>query len=286
MRPNVLVDPTDLRIRQLIEHHRPLVDDVVRSFVGKLPGFVDHTELQSAGNLGLVEAAHRFDARRSVPFSRFAPIRIRGAILDLLRSSDWAPRSVRVMVRLVEQAQQELATQTGGCPDDEAVAAEIGLMASDLRSLRANVMKGALVSLERVTDESGSLLRDDQWIDRTVGAASESLELDELRGYVRDAIRLLPERHRMVAIGCYLEGRPIAELAELMGVSSSRVSQIRSEAVEIMRDGIEAQYGPARSDRPYGRVATRKALFAAQVATSSSWRERLMPHTALLPTGD
>jgi RNA polymerase sigma factor for flagellar operon FliA len=112
-----------------------------------------------------------------------------------------------------------------------------------------------------------------------------------VRGYVRDALDKLPDRHRMVAIGYYLEGRSFEDLAELLGITPSRVSQLRAEAVIMMRDGIDTQYDSSADvpARPVGRVARRQARYAAAIARNSSWRERLLatnePMTARLSSG-
>ena len=101
---------------QLIEQHLPLVNHVVLQVAVHFPRYVDRQELARAGALGLVEAARRFDETRGVPFDRFAARRIRGAILDCVRSADWAPRSVRTLGRKLEQVEQELANADGQLP--------------------------------------------------------------------------------------------------------------------------------------------------------------------------
>jgi RNA polymerase sigma factor for flagellar operon FliA len=127
--------------------------------------------------------------------------------------------------------------------------------------------------------------------DRCATTPDESVEFAEVRGYVRDALDKLPERHRMVAIGYYLEGRSFEELAELLAITPSRVSQLRAEAVIMMRDGIDSQYRrePNAPARPVGRVARRQARYAAAIARNSSWRERLLavddPMVAHLSSG-
>src|SRR3954468_2894964 len=98
---------------KLIEEHLPLVKHVVFQVAAHFPRHVDRDELARAGALGLVEAAQRYDPRRGVPFNRFAAQRIRGAILDAVRSADWAPRSVRTLARQLDQAEQRLATELG-----------------------------------------------------------------------------------------------------------------------------------------------------------------------------
>jgi RNA polymerase sigma factor for flagellar operon FliA len=106
---------------------------------------------------------------------------------------------------------------------------------------------------------------------------SEALERVELHAYLRDAMHLLPERHRLVVVGYFLEGRSSLSLAQLLGVTESRISQVRSEALAMLRDGIGAQYDTTDDDGPGGRAGRRRAAFAAALGGSSSWRERLEP---------
>src|SRR3954466_2859224 len=112
---------------QLIEQHLPLVNHVVLQVAVRFPKYVDRRELARAGALGLVEAARRFDESRGVPFDRFASRRIRGAILDSVRSADWAPRSVRTLGRKLEHVEQQLASSDGKLPSNVAVAEALGM---------------------------------------------------------------------------------------------------------------------------------------------------------------
>lgn len=261
----------------LVEEHLPLVEHIVLRLSATFPRFIDRSDLISAGTLGLVEAANRFDPKIGVPFGRFAARRIRGAILDLLRSTDWAPRSVRSMTRDVERAEQALTVRLGRRPDDEEIARELGISTAELTELRGRIQRGVLMTIDHAGDDTtGSPAQ--RIYDRCASTPEENLEFIEVRGYVRDALDKLPDRHRIVAIGYYLEGRSFEELAELLGITPSRVSQLRAEAVIMMRDGISSQYRdpePARS-RPVGRVARRQARYATAIARNSSWRERLL----------
>jgi len=276
----------------LVEEHLPLVEHIVLRLSATFPRFIDRSDLVSAGTLGLVEAAHRFDPKMGVPFGRFAARRIRGAILDLLRSTDWAPRSVRAMTREVERAEQSLTVRNGRRPDDAELAAEIGVSASDLAELRGRVQRGVVMTIDNAGDDvTGSPAQ--RIYDRCAPTPEEDVEFAEVRGYVRDALDNLPDRHRIVAIGYYLEGRSFEELAQLLSITPSRVSQLRAEAVIMMRDGISSQYDEqnpaARNERPVGRVARRQARYASAIARNSSWRERLLavdkPMVAELSSG-
>jgi RNA polymerase sigma factor for flagellar operon FliA len=269
------------RRRTLIDEHLPLVEQVVLRTARGLPRFVDRSELISAGMLGLVEAASRFDFDRAVPFSAYAAQRIRGAVLDVARDADWSPRSVREGARRVEEASSKLATRLGAAPDDEAIAAETGISLAELRQLRERVRYGVLRALDHSGPDS-TPERDMIW-DRGESSPEELIESAELRGYLRSALQSLPERHRLVIVGIYLENRSFEELAELLAVTTSRVSQLRADAVEMLREGIEAQFRPASTERPKGRVEIRKAMFAAEIAAHADWRTRLDPSRMTLP---
>jgi RNA polymerase sigma factor FliA len=261
-----------------VERYLPLVEQVVVQVAVNFPRHVDRGELIRAGVLGLVEAAHRFDDSRGVPFDRFAAQRIRGAVLDAVRAADWAPRSVRAMSRRVESTEQQLANQLARTPTADELAGALGTSKSDLAHFRDRVFRSVVLALDqRVSGESedGTLI--DGLCDRTMLEPSEELESRELRAYLRDAVCLLPERHRLVVVGYFLDGRTSEQLAQLLGVTESRVSQLRSEALVMLREAIEAQFDGTAVNEPLatGRTARRKAGFAAAVASRSDWRRRL-----------
>lgn len=258
-----------------IDQYLPLVRHIVFQVAVHFPRHVDREELARAGTLGLVEAAQRYDESRGVPFQRFAAQRIRGAILDAVRATDWAPRSVRTLARSLESTNTRLVTELGRPPTTDEVAEAMSTTPEHLRRLQDRIHRSVVLALDHhgaEGDEDATL--GELVMDVVNLEPSEVLESRELLAYVRDAVRLLPERHRLVVIGYFLEGRSSAELARFLGVTESRVSQLRSEALGLLRDGIEAQYdtpaelGSTRADR-------RRASFAAAVAGSSPWRDRL-----------
>ena len=262
---------------QLIEQHLPLVNHVVLQVAVRFPKYVDRQELARAGALGLVEAARRYDETRGVPFDRFAARRIRGAILDSVRAADWAPRSVRTLGRKLEQVEQELANNGGELPSTNEVADALGLSRDELHRLRDRVFRSVVLALEHVVsapDDDGLTLVD-VLADRTAVEPSEELETRELLGYLRDAVGLLPERHRLVVVGYFLEGKTSLELARLLDVTESRISQLRSEALEMLKEGINAQYSHTVEPAPRGRAARRRADYAVAIGGASEWRDRI-----------
>ena len=266
-----------------VERYLPLVEQVVVQTAVNFPRHVDRGELVRAGVLGLVEAAHRFDDARGVPFERFAAQRIRGAVLDAVRAADWAPRSVRSMSRRVDMAEQELANRLARTPTTDELAESLGCKSSDLSSFRDRVFRSVVLALDqKLAGESEDVTFADGLCDRTMLEPIEELEQRELKAYLRDAVSLLPERHRAVIVGYFLEDKTSESLARFLGVTESRVSQLRSEALVMLRDGISAQFDET-GDVPSGgevvsvtgRIARRKAGFATAVGSQSDWRSRL-----------
>lgn len=268
---------TDPRTKELIEQHLPLVRHVVFQVAVNFPRHVDREELATAGALGLVEAAKRYEEDRGVPFDRFAAQRIRGAILDAVRAADWAPRSVRNLARRLESIEQRLASSLGRMPSTTETAEALGVTEAELRRLQDKMFRSVVLALEYdVNDGEEDLTLVDVLTDDATLEPSEELENRELHAYLRDAVHLLPERHRMVIVGYFLDGRKSQELASYLGVTESRISQLRSEALEMLREGITAQYDAGEIDEaPQGRVARRKAGYANAIADASHWHDRI-----------
>jgi RNA polymerase sigma factor FliA len=259
-----------------VELHLPLVEQIVLQVAVNFPRHVDRGELVRAGVLGLVEAANRYDATRGVPFDRFAARRIRGAVLDAVRSADWAPRSVRSASRKADTIEQELAARLGRVPTVNELAEALGASVQELVHLRNRVFRSLVLALDHRVNDGDDLNLVDVLHDRTCVEPEEELENREMLSYLRDAVELLPERHRIVVVGYFLEGRTSEDLSKLLGVTESRISQVRSEALAMLREGIEAQYTDEVVDvGPAGRAARRRANYATAVGTHSGWRDRL-----------
>jgi RNA polymerase sigma factor for flagellar operon FliA len=278
-------------LSRLIEQHLPLVKHIVFQVAVHFPRHVDRDELARAGALGLVEAARRYDESRGVPFDRFAAQRIRGAILDAVRAADWAPRSVRTLARKLEMVEQRLASELGRVPNSVEMAEALGMTRDELSRLQDRLFRSVVLALEHEVNEDSDedLTLVDVLCDKSSIEPLEQLESRELHAYLRDAVNLLPERHRLVIVGYFLEGRTSQELARFLGVTESRVSQLRSEALQMLKEGIEAQYtGQATPapDQRVGRVARRKATYASAISEASAWKNRLDQNEVVaLPMG-
>ncbi len=277
-----LVPPGPTRSSQeasrLIEEHLPLVNHVVFQVAVHFPRHVDRDELARAGALGLVEAAKRYDESRGVPFNRFAAQRIRGAIIDAVRSADWAPRSVRTLARRLDQVEQRLAGQLGRVPSLGETADALGMSREELDRLRDKLFRSVVLAFEHLVgdtdDEELTLV--DVLADPDELEPAEELEARELHAYLRDAIALLPERHRMIVLGYFIEDKTSEELARFLGVTESRVSQMRTEALGMLKQGIEAQYLTAEQRGvPEGLVARRRARYADAISSASAPTDRI-----------
>jgi RNA polymerase sigma factor for flagellar operon FliA len=271
---------------ELAERHLYLVEHVVNQLAARFPRHVDRDELRGAGAAGLVDAAHRYDPSTEVPFARYASIRIRGAILDATRTRDWATRGMRRDLRAIEQATATLEDRLQRRPEDEEVATELGMDVAAVRERRAAALTSTLLTLDRpVGDDpngASSLAdlveeRDSAWLPEA------ALEKNELVGTLRAAIAHLPELPRRVLVEHHFEGRLLREIADDLGVTEARASQLRYEALHA----LQAYFGTAfegvpavPADAPGKR---RRAVFVSQVATASSWRSRF---DAELPTAE
>jgi RNA polymerase sigma factor for flagellar operon FliA len=264
----------------LVREYLPLVHYAVSEIAARIPRHVGRDDLVSAGMIGLVQATRGFDPSRGNSFSRFANVRIRGAILDELRSRDWASRSVRAKARHIASVSERLTARLGRAPTSQEVAEATGMDDREIRSVGDDVHRAVVLNLEGLTVEGNAeeiLLVGDE------GPATILLDR-ERRSYLVAAVANLPERLRRVVIGYFLEELPMQTLAEELGVTDSRISQMRGEAVALLRDAIDAQLDPESSvttvEAP--RVAKRRAAYRSAVAAHHDFRTRLEPHSASL----
>ena len=268
-------------ITRLIEDNLELVNHIVFQVAIHFPRHVDRDDLARAGALGLVEAAKRFDDAKGVPFQRFAAQRIRGAIIDAVRAADWAPRSVRSLSRKLEATEQRLASHLGRVPHISEVAEELGLSRDELHRLRDRLFRSVILAFDHLVTDSPDeeLTLVDVIEDVHSIEPCHELEKRELHAYLRDAIALLPERQRLVIVGYFLQDRTSQDLARFLGVTESRVSQMRTEALEALKRGIEAQYGNGNGtdDEPdvSGRQVKRRAQFADAIGERQHWKDRV-----------
>jgi RNA polymerase sigma factor for flagellar operon FliA len=263
---------TDRRREDTVRKHMPLVGHLVREMLARVPAHIKREDLLSAGYAALVAAARSFDDERGVPFPRFAAARIRGALLDELRGLDWASRSVRQKARRTDGARQALTAELGRTPTVAEVADRLGCNAEDIESADDDVHRAVLFSLQGFATATADDLVTEP------GAGPEELLLRRERlGYLRHAVEVLPERLRTVIIRYFFEERPMADIAAELGVTESRVSQLRSEALGLLRDGLNTHLDPALAAQPVrdGCVARRRAAYYDQIQDRGTLRSRL-----------
>lgn len=224
---------------ELIVHYAPLVKYVAARVAIGLPNNVDQEDLASAGILGLMEAVNKFEPDRGFKFESYAAARIRGAIIDDLRSLDWVPRSVRSQARKVEEALSKLQDKLGRVPTDEEVAEEMDVTVRKLRSIYAKVSTILFVSLDRLMSvgdkgDSGMSLVD-TLVDTKAEDPLASVEEKEMKQFLVKAIASLPERERTAITLYYYEGLSLAEISQVVGVSQARISQMNAKSVMTFR---------------------------------------------------
>ncbi|MEU8816936.1 sigma-70 family RNA polymerase sigma factor [Actinoplanes sp. NPDC048796] len=260
----------------LIRENMALVGHMVREMLFKVPAHVHRDDLASAGYAALVTAVKAYDPRRGIPFGRFAAARVRGALLDELRGMDWASRSVRARARRAEQARQELTAQLGRTPSDTELAELLGVAVAELATIDDDVQRAAVLSLQGFAAGTA-----EDMVTETALNPEEMLLHRERIGYLHDAVAVLPERLRFVVEASFLRERPLSEVAAELGVTESRVSQLRTEALALLKDGLSTHMeqkdnGAARN----GAVARRRAVYAAQIGARSTMTTRLRATTA------
>lgn len=249
----------------LITSSIPVVTHIVRETMGRVPSHVSRDDLTSAGLAALVQASKSFDASRGVPFARYAATRVRGAVLDELRGIDWASRSVRRRARDLDATRSQLASILGRSPSQSEVAEAVGMTLGEIAQNDEDIARAQVLSLQGAQDAS----LDD--VLPSAGPTPEQLiEHRERLAYLVEAVAELPERLRIVVSDYFLEERPMAEIAAELGVTESRVSQMRAEALVLLRDALNHELDPTLLQahaRPNGSAARRREAYFAAVAT-------------------
>ena len=228
---------------QLILHYSPLVKYVAGRVAVGLPQNVEQSDLVSYGIFGLIDAIEKFDPARGYKFETYAIARIKGAILDELRSIDWVPRSVRAKARALEKAYAKLEGELHRTPTDEELATELGMTDEQLQTTLSQISFVGLVALDEMLSVGGdrgeSLTLGDTIADSGEGPVA-AYEVEEMRHILAEAINRMPEREKVVLTLYYYEGLTLAEIGQVLGVTESRVCQIHTKAVLQLRSRILA----------------------------------------------
>jgi RNA polymerase sigma factor FliA len=228
--------PSDKALRdRLILTYAPLVKYVAGRLGSGLPAHVDEEDLVSYGLLGLIGAIERYDPERDVKFETYAVTRIKGAIIDELRSLDWVPRSVRARAREIERAIATVEAKLHRPPTDEEIANQVGISVAELEESLADISRSSIAALDELWTVGGSggdqVALIDTIEDTEAPAPESSLAATELKEALGEAIARLPEREKLVVTLYYYEELTLREIGEVLGVTESRVSQLHTKAV-------------------------------------------------------
>lgn len=214
-----------------IEAYLPMVRRQALALQVRLPAGVDTDDLIQAGMVGLIEALGRYDASQGAQLSTFASQRVRGAMLDELRSRDWLPRSVRRQARAVDEATRELQQQLGRPAEEHEIAAALDMDPATYRQLLGDINNGLLMPFEELLAEGG----EHHFSEQISATPLAELIKDERREALVEAIAELPEREKMLMALYYQEELNLKEIGAVLGVSESRVCQLHSQAVSRLR---------------------------------------------------
>jgi RNA polymerase sigma factor for flagellar operon FliA len=233
-------DTGDASLRErLILHYSPLVKYVAGRVGVGLPPNIEQADLVSYGIFGLIDAIEKFDLERAIKFETYAISRIRGAIIDELRSIDWIPRSVRYKAREVEKAYASLEAKLRRTPTEQEVAGELGISTTELRAIFSQVSFVNVLALDELLNSGGEkgdkLSLVDTLEDSKAEDPVQAFEAEEMKYLLAGAINTLPEREKIVVTLYYYEGLTLAEIGQVLGVTESRICQMHTKAVLQLR---------------------------------------------------
>ena len=228
---------------RLILHYSPLVKFVAGRVAAGLPQNIEQSDLVSYGIFGLIDAIDKFDPGRGYKFETYAISRIKGAIIDELRSIDWVPRSVRAKARAVEQTYASLEASLGRAPTDSEVASSLQISEADLQQIFGQISYIGIVALDEVvsggrTEKAVGATLGDMLADPGEGPMA-AFEVQEMKQILAGAIDRLGEREKIVLTLYYYESMTLAQIGEVLGVTESRVCQIHTKAVMQLRGRLQ-----------------------------------------------
>jgi RNA polymerase sigma factor FliA len=230
---------------RLVVAYSPLVRYVAARTAAGLPPHIEEADLVSYGMVGLITAIERFDLSRDIKFETYAIMRIKGAIIDELRSLDWVPRSVRSRAREVERANAKLEHTLQRAPTDTEIAAELGITVEELNESLVAISHASMVALDElwsVSDSSGDQVSLMETIeDARAADPAKALDMGDLKDRIAESIARLPEREKLVIALYYYENLTLREIGDVLGVTESRVSQLHTKAVLRLRSRMQEE---------------------------------------------
>ncbi len=226
--------------KDLIEHYLYLVDQVVFRVAPGLPKNIIKDDLRSFGFVGLIDAIRKFDPERGNQFVTYATWRIRGSILDGLRDNDWLPRSLRDKSKKIEEAYALLEQEKMGSVSDEEVALHLGISIQELHKVLQDVSVSSFFSLDEpiIDDENQESNRKTLIVDHTIEGPEQTILRKATKDRLIKLIQLLPEKEQLVLSLFYFDELSFTEIAEVLNLSTSRISQLHSKAIFRLRGSL------------------------------------------------
>lgn len=229
----------DLDVKnKILTHYIYLVVMVVKRLMPRYKDYSDQEDLISAGVLGLIDAVTKFDESFGVKFQTYASVRIRGEVIDYLRKQDWAPTTLRKKIGTIQQTYEALENELGRTPTDGEVAKQLQTSESEVRKALEkahmfNVVNFESMVYERYIEIPNQGTEDDP---------QKRLEKQETEVILKKLIETLPEKERMVIVLHYYEGLTMKNIAKILNISESRVSQIHSKVLTLMRAALDGSF--------------------------------------------
>jgi RNA polymerase sigma factor for flagellar operon FliA len=257
----------------LVTAHLPLAQFAVNAVASRisLPGHVSRDDLLSCAHVALVEVARRFDPAAGASFATYALARLQGAVLDELRSGDWASRSVRAAARRTDAAADALAMTLGRPPTKDELATSLGVPQSELDALKVDVHRAVMVSIDADSGGDGASLD----LPDTGDSPERTLLRRERARHLEDAIRALPDRLDEVIERNFFGDESLTKIAEDLGVTLSRVSQMRARALILLHAAMREVWEGAAVPADGGvRARNQQRAYVDQVAAALSSRRR------------
>jgi RNA polymerase sigma factor for flagellar operon FliA len=234
----------------LVREHAPLVKRIAYHLISRLPPSVQVEDLIQAGMEGLLDSVRHFDATQGASFETYAGIRIRGAMLDELRSYDWAPRSVHRKAREVAEAMRIIEARTGRDARDSEVAEHLNITLTEYQHILQDTLSSRVFSMDELMESGDSIL--DQCSDHRAGPVDQ-LDRADFTKALAEAIAGLPERERLVVSLYYDEELNLREIGAVLSVSESRVCQIQGQAMLRLRARLHDWIESSGKERKFGR---------------------------------
>ena len=228
---------------ELVERYAPLVKKIANHLLGRLPDGVELEDLIQTGLIALLDAARQYSPSKGASFETYASIRVRGAMLDEFRNTDWAPRSVYRKQRQLTAAVRAVEGRTGAQASPREIAEELGVPLEEYFRMVAATTSQRMFSLEEADPDAAGEDTDDG---EPVADPAAEVESEEFHFAMSEAIRQLPERESLVMSLYYDEELNLKEIGEVLGVSESRVCQIHGQALVLLRARLQ-DFLPARA---------------------------------------